>query len=64
MARSGRRALGALVRKDPDEIRRAAVYLSHHGALTCTDRDPHCRVCPLVSECAWASAQRSRQSEI
>ena len=64
MARSARRALGALIGKDPDEIRRAAVYLSHHGALTCTDRDPHCRVCPLVSECAWASTQRSRQSEI
>ena len=51
MARHARRALGALVGKDLDEIRRAAVYLSHHGALTCTDREPHCRVCPLAREC-------------
>jgi endonuclease III len=49
--RRARRELGALLGTDRDVLRRAAVYLSHHGALTCTERDPHCRVCPLAREC-------------
>lgn len=34
-----------------DAFRRAFQYLSHHGAATCTATDPHCHICPLVSEC-------------
>jgi len=34
-----------------DAFRRAFQYLSHHGAATCTESDPHCQICPLVSEC-------------
>ena len=34
-----------------DAFRRAFQYLSHHGAATCTETDPHCHVCPLVSDC-------------
>ena len=34
-----------------DAYRRAFVYLSHHGAATCTEADPHCPVCPLLKEC-------------
>jgi endonuclease-3 len=34
-----------------DAFRRAFQYLSHHGAATCTESDPHCHICPLVSEC-------------
>ena len=49
--RRARRQLGALLGTDRDVLRRAVVYLSHHGALTCSDREPHCRVCPLVREC-------------
>ena len=44
----------ALVRELTDAnngYRRAFVYLSHHGAATCTEADPHCPVCPLVKEC-------------
>jgi len=29
----------------------AYVYLSHHGAATCTEADPHCSVCPLLGDC-------------
>jgi endonuclease III len=50
-ARRARRQLGALLGTDRDVLRRAALYLSHHGALTCTEREPHCRVCPLAHEC-------------
>jgi endonuclease III len=49
--RRARRQLGALLGADRDILRRAAVYLSHHAALTCTEREPHCRVCPLAPEC-------------
>src|SRR5256712_10824236 len=31
--------------------RRAYLYLSHHGAATCTEADPHCGVCPLLDDC-------------
>jgi endonuclease III len=37
--------------RDPSAIRRAFVYLSHHAATTCTEPDPHCRVCPLLDGC-------------
>jgi len=34
-----------------DAYRRAFLYLSHHGAATCTEADPHCPVCPVLKEC-------------
>lgn len=49
--RRARRELGALLGHDREAFQRAAVYLTHHGSLTCTDREPHCRVCPLAREC-------------
>ena len=49
------RAIRAAVSRDlPASVevyRRAFVYLSHHGGATCTEADPHCRVCPLLKEC-------------
>jgi len=51
VVRSARHELGVLLGNDPHVLRRAVVYLTHHGSLTCTDREPHCRVCPLASEC-------------
>jgi endonuclease III len=64
-ARRVRRVLGSLLSGDLDACRRAFIYLSHHAALTCTEREPHCRICPLAPECPWSleSAQRSRQSQ-
>jgi endonuclease-3 len=44
----------ALTRELPrtvDAFRRAFLYLSHHGAATCTEADPHCGVCPLLKDC-------------
>jgi endonuclease-3 len=32
-------------------FRRAFLYLFHHGSITCTERDPHCVVCPLRRDC-------------
>lgn len=34
-----------------DAYRETFLYLSHHGAATCTEADPHCSVCPLLKEC-------------
>ena len=34
-----------------DDYRRAFLYLSHHGGATCTERDPHCSICPLLKDC-------------
>lgn len=50
-ARALRRALTDALPCDIDALRRAYVYLSHHGAVTCTEADPHCTVCPLLPEC-------------
>jgi endonuclease-3 len=41
----------------PDAYRRAYVYLSHHGAATCTEGDPHCTVCPLLEDCPFGQAR-------
>ena len=43
-----------LIRALPASIesyRRAFLYVSHHGAATCTEADPHCGVCPLLADC-------------
>jgi endonuclease III len=53
-ARSIRKALGALLPPDADTYRRTYLYLSHHGATTCTEASPHCAVCPLRGECPTA----------
>jgi endonuclease-3 len=50
-ARALRRTLTAALPCDAGALRRAFVYLSHHGAVTCTEADPHCAVCPLLPEC-------------
>jgi endonuclease III len=50
-ARAIRQAIGRDLPADVDVYRRTFIYLSHHGGATCTEADPHCRVCPLRSEC-------------
>ncbi|MDE3156869.1 MAG: hypothetical protein KGN76_17350 [Acidobacteriota bacterium] len=50
-----KRVQHALVTELPPEVaiwRRAAIYLSHHGAATCVEAAPHCSVCPLLVDCA------------
>jgi endonuclease-3 len=50
-ARAVRRALALELPATPVAYGRAYLYLAHHGASTCTETDPHCGVCPLLSEC-------------
>jgi len=52
--KQSRSVQAALTRELPpsiDAFRRTFLYLSHHGAATCTEADPHCPVCPLVKDC-------------
>jgi endonuclease-3 len=50
-ARSVQDALARELPPDVTAFRRAFLYLSHHGGATCTEADPHCPVCPLLSDC-------------
>jgi endonuclease III len=59
-ARSVRDAVGAHLSADVKTYRRAFVYLQHHGAATCTEADPHCSVCPLLSDCPHGQARAAR----
>ncbi len=56
-ARSVQDALSAELPASIDAYRRAYLYLSHHGAATCTETDPHCVVCPLLKECPDGQAR-------
>jgi len=47
-------------RELPDDIdawKRASVYLTHHAAVTCDDKEPHCHVCPLKSDCPYGQSR-------
>ena len=50
-ARVAQAALTAELPRSVDAFRHAYLYLAHHGAATCTERDPHCPVCPLLGDC-------------
>jgi len=52
-ARSVREALVGELQGDVETFRRAFLYLSNHGSATCTERDPHCAVCPLITDCPY-----------
>jgi len=44
----------------PDDIdawKRTSVYLTHHAAVTCDDKEPHCHVCPLKSDCPYGESR-------
>jgi endonuclease-3 len=58
-ARAIRTALSAELTGTLDVCRRAFVYLDHHAAATCTEGDPHCRVCPLLPDCPEGRARTS-----
>jgi endonuclease-3 len=61
-ARSVREAVAGELQHDAGTFRRAFLYLSNHGSATCTERDPHCAVCPLLGDCPYG--QRKLKSEI
>jgi hypothetical protein len=50
-ARSVQTAMSAELPDSVEAYRRAFLYLSHHGAATCTEAEPHCSVCPLLKDC-------------
>ena len=54
LARSIREAVTRDLPAETAVYRRAYLYLSHHGGATCTEADPHCRVCPLRTDCPSA----------
>lgn len=50
-ARSVRDAVASELPRTLDAYRRAYIYFDHHGAATCSEADPHCHVCPLLTDC-------------
>ena len=50
-ARSVQEAMVKELTASVEAYRRAFLYLSHHGGATCTESDPHCIVCPLLTDC-------------
>jgi endonuclease-3 len=59
-ARAVRDAIGAQLAADVNAYRRTFVYLQHHGAATCKEADPHCTVCPLLSDCPHGQTRTTR----
>jgi endonuclease-3 len=53
-----RQAIVSGLSHSPSAYRRAFLYFSHHGTMTCTE-SPHCGVCPLLPDCR--EGQRRRQ---
>ena len=62
-AKSVQHAIAAELPADAAAYRRAFVYLSHHGSATCADADPHCKVCPVRSDCPEGTRRLVLQSE-
>jgi endonuclease III len=60
-ARAIRAGVAAELPPTADAFRQAYLYLSHHGAATCTETTPHCPVCPLVEECPGASVSSAKR---
>lgn len=50
------RTVAASVPRDAPFLKGAILYLAHHATVTCTLTEPHCRVCPLAVDCAYAHA--------
>jgi endonuclease-3 len=44
-----------------DAYRRTYLYLSHHGASTCTETNPRCSICPLLRTCPTGIGRNQRE---
>ena len=53
------RAVAATLPRDARFLKVAILYLAHHATVTCTLTEPHCRVCPLTVDCAYAHSVAS-----
>ena len=63
--KASRSVQGALTKELPasaDAFKRAFLYLSHHGAATCTEAEPHCSICPLLDDCPEGQARGARSA--
>lgn len=63
LARSVQNAFTRELPPSVEAFRRAYLYLSHHGAATCTETDPHCAVCPLLSDCPEGKNRTLRRQD-
>jgi endonuclease III len=45
---------------DLNMLRHAILYLSHHGSITCTEDNPHCVVCPLLTNCPYGQSRTAK----
>jgi endonuclease III len=54
LVRDSRRALSRHLPPELPARRQAVLYLSHHLQSTCVEGEPHCKVCPLARDCAYA----------
>lgn len=59
-ARAVHEALAGELPASADAYRRASLYLAHHADATCTERDPHCSVCPLLEDCPEGKKRAGR----
>jgi endonuclease III len=57
--RRARKTLASLLPCDVDVYRDAVLYLRHHAHNTCLAVAPHCKVCPLLPECAFGRQHAS-----
>lgn len=55
--RQARRTLRAVLVAEIGEYRDAVQYLRHHSQHTCLAVGPHCTVCPLAIQCAFARGE-------
>lgn len=57
--RRARKTLAGALPCDVNAYREAVLYLRHHAQHTCIAVGPHCHVCPLASDCAFALQSRA-----
>ena len=57
-ARSIRAALAPELPASAAAYRQTYLYLEHHGTSICTETDPQCEDCPLLSDCPYGKTSR------
>jgi len=63
-AKSVQRDIAAELPPSSEAFKRAYLYLAHHGASTCTEADPHCRVCPLLTDCPEGRKRTASRTDV
>jgi endonuclease III len=57
MAKSIRQAVAPELPATGNSYRQAYLYFEHHGATICTETDPGCGACPLLSDCPYRQSR-------